>query len=577
MRLKRIIGLGLLAAMCTVLCSGCGNSVSVDETTVLEDSQQESNQQKKEKVSTSTVEGQTSGVDMNSEKKDKPFIKVVTLWNRQYDDDNQFLFSANVQGVRLIGEGFDALRAALSRNNQAAKTEMDDYVAGMLEEEIVLDNLPVEQEWSNTYSNDVRVLRADAKIVSLQRDIYVYTGGAHPSSTVQGYTYDVESGDELLINDILSDKEGFKTEVIKKLSEYEYAEEFFEEWETTVDAEFENKPVDEADPSFGNYQINYMLTNSELSLYFNQYDLGPYAMGPVRVSFPYDEYADYIKKEYLPYKKDICQKINAGYGSFELTGDFNGDNEKELLVVNYEEVNNNNNDDYYKEFEMTISIGRDRESLKTITENINELGENLDDFYLCQSESGKTFLYISTDIENDSKDLRIYDISDMEKGAVSKGYNETGSFYATSPYDSEHIYIESRSDVLGTNGVYMDCYVAEDGQIVSSDGHKYVSYYDADLVFDLGEKYESDKYVDSLAKDVLQDFIAYDENGNEVTVKAGDKLYFYYVIDETKMAVLTKDNEVLIIETNDPSGDSFEREIGDVPESEVIDGIYYAG
>jgi hypothetical protein len=115
---------------------------------------------------------------------------------------------------------------------------------------------------------------------------YVYTGGAHGSSSYKALTASSKSGELLSLSDIL--KEGKKTAFTelakKKLNGFRPSGS-----ETPVVF-----PEDVADLSFDSFK-NWALDNNDLILYFAQYEVGPGVLGAFELNIPRTELAEVLR------------------------------------------------------------------------------------------------------------------------------------------------------------------------------------------------------------------------------------------------------------------------------------------
>lgn len=103
---------------------------------------------------------------------------------------------------------------------------------------------------------------------------YDYAGGAHGSTSYVGMTYDLKSGNLVKLSDMFVTpdyKETLKDLVIKFVEDNKNDIDPFEEYKTYLD---DNINDDEF----------YIDENGNLVLLFNQYDIAPYAAGPIFIT-----------------------------------------------------------------------------------------------------------------------------------------------------------------------------------------------------------------------------------------------------------------------------------------------------
>ena len=120
---------------------------------------------------------------------------------------------------------------------------------------------------------------------------YSYLGGAHPNSYRKFINFDLSTGDELKLTDLLN--EGF----YKQLNIV--GEEIFRQ---TNEIE-PNKDLTEAGYWFDNnkFSVNNNFTIDEygLTFYYNNYEITAYAFGPTELFIPFDSIRDLIKPDGL--------------------------------------------------------------------------------------------------------------------------------------------------------------------------------------------------------------------------------------------------------------------------------------
>lgn len=161
-------------------------------------------------------------------------------------------------------------------------------------------------------------VRADETVLCLMQTDYSWLGGAHPNTYITGITYDTQTGKELSLKGIAKDYDGIYDYVLKKLAEENDPDMFFEGYEDTVKAMFYG-----GDANYG--QVQWFLTNDGVTIWFNQYDIAPYAAGPVTVEIPFEKQGDLFEKQYETTKTSYVKELPE-YGTVE--ADVNGDGKR---------------------------------------------------------------------------------------------------------------------------------------------------------------------------------------------------------------------------------------------------------
>lgn len=117
----------------------------------------------------------------------------------------------------------------------------------------------------------------NGKILSMYVDYYFYSGGAHGMTDRHAYNYDLETGKTLSLKDLFMPGYEFK----KMIDE-------------AIAAEINQRPDDFFPAEYGFQGIaaeqNYYLQNDTLVIYFNQYEIAPYAAGIQEFRIPLQDF-----------------------------------------------------------------------------------------------------------------------------------------------------------------------------------------------------------------------------------------------------------------------------------------------
>lgn len=116
------------------------------------------------------------------------------------------------------------------------------------------------------------VLYCDSNILSYQRELYTYAGGAHGMNTKTNYVFDIKTGKRLTEEDIFG--QGFERKIGKLLDEKANTlrsknilpteDEFYNDWYIEPNG-------------------NFALTDSSIIYTFNPYEIAPYCFGIIDV------------------------------------------------------------------------------------------------------------------------------------------------------------------------------------------------------------------------------------------------------------------------------------------------------
>lgn len=130
----------------------------------------------------------------------------------------------------------------------------------------------------------------NTKIISIQMDSYLFTGGAHGYASTQFLNFDKEKGIEI-------DTEAF----FKDLLEFRnYAESKFRAQEKIP----EDAPINSTGFMFEQDSFylpeNIGLTSKGILLLYNQYEVASYADGQIELLIPYSEAKNFLTKKITP-------------------------------------------------------------------------------------------------------------------------------------------------------------------------------------------------------------------------------------------------------------------------------------
>lgn len=147
------------------------------------------------------------------------------------------------------------------------------------------------------YSNyqDIGIGRHDEKIVSLIVLSSIYSGGAHPNSIQTAWNLDMEQGMTLHLEDILCEgAEGRLAEIVQTMVDEKFQafgqDMLFADYQITIKSAFQS----------GSMTPYWYLNDTGLVIFFNQYTLGPYAAGIIKLEIPYESLAGILKEDYFP-------------------------------------------------------------------------------------------------------------------------------------------------------------------------------------------------------------------------------------------------------------------------------------
>lgn len=142
------------------------------------------------------------------------------------------------------------------------------------------------QSYNNAYIKTVQVIYSDKKLLSLAAQTYTYTGGAHGSAVSSYLNFDIQRKKQLRYSDIF--RSGTDDAVQKSIEKYFRIQHKLKPNQSLQDAGlFENT----IPPT-----KNLYLTTAGVVFCYQQYEIGPYAMGQIEIFVPIHELKPLLQK-----------------------------------------------------------------------------------------------------------------------------------------------------------------------------------------------------------------------------------------------------------------------------------------
>ena len=234
-------------------------------------------------------------------------VTVEDQKEEKKNDAGEVLVTMNVQKATIEDSGYDALQKVLDQ--QSADTyELAQEAWGDMQAFLE------DSDWETTGSlyaieDTISMKRGDDRVFSYVTTDYSYLGGAHPNFVYNGYNYDTKTGKRLTLRDVTEDYDSLYAQVLDTLRAFQEEQEdfmFFEDYEDTVKGMFYGFSAEEdledggmtaadreeisdtAGTASDIDNIQWYLTDNELVVIFNRYDIAGYAFGPTAVKIPFE-------------------------------------------------------------------------------------------------------------------------------------------------------------------------------------------------------------------------------------------------------------------------------------------------
>ena len=463
---KRIISTSLVLTI-ALLAAACGNKAKENANALSQNEQQteaarqESEQQETEKQNAEKENAADSGEEQDE---NAPLgIYKTELSNSSFEMLNDNYYSLYATNQYFLADEKTTLRYpeladALRQLKEQKEHNFDMATESLLDSQqfmIETESYPIDL----TDYTECRVLRADNVLFSFIETNENYYGGAHGMYSVAGYAFDVETGKNLSFTDIVVDETKIRDLIAEKLDE-EYGDIFFDDIHNLIDQYDFNSLC---------WSISYF----DVTLYFNPYDLGPYASGSQQVVFPFSEYADLFDEKYLSVPEQFVTQLSE-YEQFCL--DVNGDGKNEDIGLSSK---------YLEDDCLSVLISVDGK------ETDSDSWSYRIDTYLIKVQN-KVYLYLFEHHENDYVTLKVYDFAKedfVENDNANLYIPEKSNFEerdnisfceSTGPVFSNpgKVRMASRLETLSTYQGTKEYHVNESGMLVTDD-----DYYDVEVSF----------------------------------------------------------------------------------------------
>ena len=455
-----VLTIALLAAACGNKAEENANALSQNEQQT-EAARQESEQQETEKQNAEKENAADSGEEQDE---NAPLgIYKTELSNSHFEMLNDDYYSLYATNQYFLADEKTTLRYpeladALMQLKEQKEHNFDMATESLLDSQqfmIETESYPIDL----TDYTECRVLRADNVLFSFIETNENYYGGAHGMYSVAGYAFDVETGKNLSFTDIVVDETKIRDLIAEKLDE-EYGDIFFDDIHTLIDQYDFNSLC---------WSISYF----DVTLYFNPYDLGPYASGSQQVVLPFSEYADLFDEKYLSVPEQFVTQLSE-YEQFCM--DVNGDGKNEDIGLSSK---------YLEDDCLSVLISVDGK------ETDSDSWSYRIDTYLIKVQN-KVYLYLFEHHENDYVTLKVYDFAKedfVENDNANLYIPEKSNFEerdnisfceSTSPVFSNpgKVRMASRLETLSTYQGTKEYHVNESGMLVTDD-----DYYDVEVSF----------------------------------------------------------------------------------------------
>ena len=298
--MKRKANIALLAII-SLLCAGCAAPKDAAKLEIAYDSVADVSEDGAYSMERSAGSGETEAAQ-EAEQFASEIPLVYATFSQHSDsisaDDGTKLFISQYSIPQFMTENEVV--------NEWLSDYVDDAAAKMADELEYVEEL-AESIYENREEGDpvnfyaysfyvyVDTARMDNSVVSALQVNSIYSGGAHPNSAQRAYNLDLQNCVELTLSDVIlpGGGEALAEQVLTQLSERFGSLEnsgLYPDYQDVVKACFEDATL----------TPNWYFSENGLVIYFNCYDIAPYAAGIIKVEIPYEMLEGIVRPTYLP-------------------------------------------------------------------------------------------------------------------------------------------------------------------------------------------------------------------------------------------------------------------------------------
>ena len=242
-----------------------------------------------------TVQSATTGEGTNAE-----YFRITKHSTTVSDEDGNALLYENYALAEFSStdpgrsEWVSGVLGGLQRDFQTDSANLQEYAR-----DYVLE-YGTDQFYSYSNYQQLGVARHDDAVVSLISLSSLYSGGAHPNAVQVAYNLDIANRRQLVLEDIIREEAApelaklVREGVDAKFAMIDGGNGLFEDYGDTID----NSMV------YGNMTPYWYLSDTGLVVFYNQYELGPYAAGIIKVELAYEDLEGILLEDYYPVAGD---------------------------------------------------------------------------------------------------------------------------------------------------------------------------------------------------------------------------------------------------------------------------------
>ena len=387
--------------------------------------------------------------------------------------------------------------------------------------------------WENdsyVYGSNGYARRIDSRVFSMLEEVYSYANGAHGNTYFNAYNYDLTTGNEIKLDDVVKDKTALFEAVKKNL---------WEKYDTNIFYSEETLKLalhDLIDGDMSDYLV-FTIEADGVSFWFNDTSISAFLDGCQVATIPFKGNESIFNEAYISGQDDYVKEVVPGMLCQIASG-------HTVEIAQYGSADSSNTD-----FIPAIRY----DGKEKVLENVycSDLRA-----YLVH-KSGKDYLYCQTEEDSEDHYLRIFTLGGEQLGDF-RSPEKFGALNATL-VDPNNFEMFTRVDALATMFPIANYSVGEEGMPVAKDSYYTLpdSIWNFTLLKDLTADVAADKNADSYTSEILP---------------AGTQMTIIRTNAENWVDLELKDGRVVRL-TFDFS--AYPHVINGINEDELFDGIFY--
>ena len=377
--------------------------------------------------------------------------KVDYYWDEEYETTIAGIACPLVKLGEYEEQAYPELAKNLAANMNARESKLFDNYERLKEF--------AQEEYSEHYreyetSESAIIRRADSRVMSILFNGFLFEGGIHGEYYYWGENYDTETGSLLQLTDVVKDADEFSGLVKEQLYTYWEEESFYE------DFDFEQYFKENLD------QIPWIIDYHGITVYFNHYDIAPYATGVLTATVAFDANPELFHKGYTQTPDSYGIQLDMET-PFYYDVDFDGELD-EILVYGIP-----------NEYDFIVhNVHVDQEYYVEADENVI-YAYQIYTPHLLHMADGRTYLLIENQTDNDYRTNTLYELT---TGTPVRMYDIPSGIHTTFDEEEEQLYrevltnpysfkMDSRTWCVGTYDGYQTYGLGEDGFLLNYEGY----------------------------------------------------------------------------------------------------------